>query len=47
MGFIETVTLTGRRRYILAAIHHACHGIRILGTTARPVPGLPRRSGTR
>ncbi|MFJ8313418.1 MULTISPECIES: IS481 family transposase [unclassified Streptomyces] len=32
--FIETVTLTGRRQYILAAIEHARRRIRIPGTTA-------------
>ncbi|WP_042390277.1 integrase core domain-containing protein, partial [Streptacidiphilus melanogenes] len=36
MDFIETVTLTGQRQYILAAIHHAGRRIRILGTTAHP-----------
>ena len=36
MDFIETATLTGQRQYILAAIHHASRGIRILGTTAHP-----------
>ncbi|WP_342342512.1 integrase core domain-containing protein [Streptacidiphilus jiangxiensis] len=36
MDFIETVTLTGQRQYILAAIHHASRRIRILGTTAHP-----------
>ncbi|RAS69724.1 hypothetical protein C8D87_10123 [Lentzea atacamensis] len=34
MDFIETVTLTGQRQYILAAIHHASRRVRILGTTA-------------
>ncbi|MEV7197384.1 integrase core domain-containing protein [Streptomyces sp. NPDC093510] len=34
--FIETVTLTGQRQYILAAIEHATRRIRILGTTAHP-----------
>jgi putative transposase len=34
--FIETVTLTGRRQYILAVIEHATRRIRILGTTAHP-----------
>ena len=36
MDFIETVTLTGQRQYILAAIHHAHRGVRVLGTTAHP-----------
>jgi transposase InsO family protein len=34
--FIETVTLTGARMYILAVIEHASHRIRILGATAHP-----------
>ncbi|MGW1551381.1 helix-turn-helix domain-containing protein [Streptomyces sp. NPDC002346] len=36
MDFIETVTLTGQRQYILAAIEHATRRVRILGTTAHP-----------
>ncbi|RAG82086.1 integrase [Streptacidiphilus pinicola] len=36
MDFIETVTLTGQRQYVLAAIHHGSRRIRILGTTAHP-----------
>jgi transposase InsO family protein len=36
MDFIETITLTGQRQYILAAIHHASRCVRVLGTTARP-----------
>ena len=32
--FIETVTLTGQRQYILAVIEHATRRVRILGTTA-------------
>ena len=32
--FIETVTLTGQRQYILAVIEHATRRIRVLGTTA-------------
>jgi transposase InsO family protein len=34
--FIETVTLTGVRVYILAVIEHASRRIRILGATAHP-----------
>jgi putative transposase len=34
--FIETVTLTGQRQYILAVIEHATRRIRVLGTTAHP-----------
>jgi transposase InsO family protein len=36
MDFIETITLTGQRQYILAAIHHAGRRVRILGVTAHP-----------
>ncbi|MFJ5993160.1 integrase core domain-containing protein [Lentzea sp. NPDC092896] len=36
VDFIETVTLTGQRQYILAAIHHASRRVRILGATAHP-----------
>ncbi len=36
MDFIETVTLTGVRQYILTAIHHAGRRVRMLGTTAHP-----------
>ncbi|RAG86173.1 integrase [Streptacidiphilus pinicola] len=36
MDFIETVTLTGERQYVLAVIHHASRRIRIVGTTAHP-----------
>ena len=36
MDFIETVTLTGQRQYILAAIHHASRRVRVLGTTSHP-----------
>jgi hypothetical protein len=35
MDFIETLTLTGQRQYIPAAIHHT-RRIRVLGTTAHP-----------
>jgi len=38
--FIETVTLTGQRQYILAVIEHATRRIRILGTTALWVPNI-------
>ncbi|MFD9950071.1 integrase core domain-containing protein [Nonomuraea sp. NPDC059023] len=34
--FIETVTLTGQRQYILAVIEHTSRRIRVLGTTAHP-----------
>ena len=36
MDFVETVTLTGQRQYILAAIHHAGRRVRILGAAAHP-----------
>ncbi|MGW1871201.1 integrase core domain-containing protein [Streptomyces mauvecolor] len=36
MDFIETITLTGQRQYILAAIEHTTRRIRALGTTAHP-----------
>jgi transposase InsO family protein len=36
IDFIETITLSGQRQYILAAIHHANRRIRVLGTTAHP-----------
>ncbi|MGW6357655.1 RNase A-like domain-containing protein [Streptomyces sp. NPDC055092] len=36
MDLIETITLTGQRPYILAAIEHTTRRIRILGTTAHP-----------
>jgi putative transposase len=34
--FIETVTLTGARMYILAVIEHAGRRVRVLGATAHP-----------
>ena len=36
VNFIETVTLTGQRQYILAAIHHASRRVDVLGATAHP-----------
>jgi hypothetical protein len=36
MDFIETITLTGQRPYILAVIEHTTHRIRILDATAHP-----------
>ncbi|WP_345151794.1 hypothetical protein [Nonomuraea rubra] len=34
--FIETVTSSGQRQYILTIIEHATRRIRVLGTTAHP-----------
>jgi len=34
--FIETVTLTGQRQYILAAIEYGTRRVHVLGTTAHP-----------
>jgi putative transposase len=36
VDFLDTITLTGTRQYILAAIEHASRRIRILGATAHP-----------
>ncbi|MET9788526.1 integrase core domain-containing protein [Streptomyces canus] len=39
VDFIETITLTGQRRYLLAVIEHATRRIRVLGITAHPTAG--------
>jgi putative transposase len=39
VDFIETVTLTGARMYVLAVIEHASRHIRVLGATAHPTAG--------
>jgi len=36
VDFLETITLTGTRVYVLAVIEHASRRIRILGATAHP-----------
>ncbi|MFJ3987668.1 helix-turn-helix domain-containing protein [Streptomyces sp. NPDC090032] len=40
MDFIESVTFSGQRPYILAALHHARQGVRVLGTTSHPTHAL-------
>jgi len=37
--FLETVTLTGARMYILAVIDHTSRRVRVLGATAHPTAG--------
>ena len=37
--FFETVTVTGRHLFVLAAIEHATRRIRVLGATAHPTAG--------
>ncbi len=44
IDFIETVTLTGARQYILAAIHHARRRAHVLGTTAHPTHAWVRQA---
>jgi transposase len=47
IDFIKTITLTGQRQYILAAIDHAGRRVRILGVTAHPTHAWrPRPSAT-
>jgi hypothetical protein len=36
VDFLETITLTGTRVYVLAVIEHASRRIRILGATVHP-----------
>jgi hypothetical protein len=36
VDFFETVTLTGARIYVLAAIEHATRRVRLLGATSHP-----------
>jgi putative transposase len=43
--FIETVTLTGARMYILTVIEHASRRIRVLGATAHPTACGARKDG--
>jgi transposase InsO family protein len=42
--FIETVTLTGTRLYILTVIEHAIRRVRVLGATAHPSAGWVTRT---
>jgi hypothetical protein len=45
--FLETITLTGTRMYVLAVIEHASRRIRILGATVHPSPpGSPKWPAT-
>jgi transposase InsO family protein len=37
--FLETITLTGTKMYVLAVIDHASRRIRVLGATAHPTAG--------
>jgi hypothetical protein len=37
--FLETVTLTGARMYVLAVIEHHNRRIRVLGATVHPTAG--------
>jgi putative transposase len=42
--FLETVTLTGARMYVLAVIEHRTRRIRILGATAHPMASWVRQA---
>lgn len=47
MDFIESVTVTGRRQYVLAVIHHAGRRVRILGAWPASAANSRRRIASR